>query len=113
MKIDKPVYGAIVVYRHTKKKYGTGHVAFVYAKTDDDDYAVLGGNQGDSITLNKHKEIYLEKLKAKLVGFYVPTVYYKRAQEILAKGDDFGSGMDLKEIKKTLNDVSDVTISTK
>ncbi|MDR3410413.1 MAG: LysM peptidoglycan-binding domain-containing protein [Formivibrio sp.] len=113
MKIDKPVYGAIVVYRHTKKKYGTGHVAFVYAKTDDDDYAVLGGNQSDSITLNKHKEIYLEKLKAKLVGFYVPTVYYKRAQEILAKGDDFGSGMDLKEIKKTLNDVSDVTISTK
>ena len=55
VKISKPVYGTNVVYKHTNSNYGTGYVGLLYAKLDNRDYAVLGRNQGDSITLNTHK----------------------------------------------------------
>lgn len=69
------MYGAIVVYKHTNRAYGTGYVAFVYAKLSNGDYAVLGGNQGESITLNTHNGVYLNNLKCKLIGFYILKLY--------------------------------------
>lgn len=113
VKIDKPVYGALVVYKHTKKEYGLGHVGFVYAKLTNGDYAILGGNQGDSITLNAHKETYINYIRAKLVGFYVPATYHQYALNVLSKGDDFGGEKTMNEVKKAIGDQSGVTTSTR
>ncbi|MGL6016368.1 MAG: TIGR02594 family protein [Selenomonadaceae bacterium] len=104
VKIERPVFGAIVVYKHTIKKYGTGHTGFVYAKINDGDYAILGGNQGESITLNPHKGVYLDMLKCRLVGFYVPIEYQKRAEEILANDGDLILERSMKDLKTYLGD---------
>lgn len=104
IKIDKPIYGAIVVYRHTIKSYGNGHTGFVYSKIQDGDYAILGGNQGDSITLNPHKGVYLDALKCTLVGFYVPLEYKQMAEQIIAKGGDLTEVRKITDLKKLLGD---------
>lgn len=43
-KVDGSAYGAILVF----KRQGGGHVGF-YVSEDDDNYHVLGGNQGDMV----------------------------------------------------------------
>lgn len=48
--VEKPIYGAIMVFRtYTEsagKFTGSGHVSFVYGKTESGDICGLGGNQG-------------------------------------------------------------------
>lgn len=48
--IDKPTYGALIVFRNyydsTGKYASSGHIAFVYGKTKSGNIAALGGNQG-------------------------------------------------------------------
>mgnify|MGYP003586887607 CR=1 FL=1 len=112
IKIDKPIYGAIVVYRHTNKKYGTGHVSFIYGKLDNGDYAVLGGNQGDSITVNTHKHVYVDNLKCKVVGFFVPKEYLAMAQQLIATGKEFDGVHKLSELKSAIGDTTTVTLRT-
>ncbi|HHC4784598.1 TPA: hypothetical protein ACN6ZP_000520 [Escherichia albertii] len=87
VKIDSPVYGAIVVLHkpHTER---TGHATLVYCKTKDGETGVLGGNQGDSVIINPLKEVYIEELKFELIGYYVPKSYEKRAKTILSNGGD-------------------------
>ncbi|WP_374489276.1 TIGR02594 family protein [Zoogloea sp.] len=72
-KIEQPVYGAIVVYQNPKKPTN-GHVGFVFQKTNDKDYAVLGGNQGNTISLNSHMG-YIQLLKFNLIGYFIPVSY--------------------------------------
>lgn len=104
VKIDQPIYGALVVYKHTKPGNGIGHVAFIFSKIEGGDYAVLGGNQGDSITLNAHGYVYLKYLKCILVGFYVPLEYEKTAREIIANGGDLTEVRKMSELKKLIGD---------
>lgn len=113
IKISKPVYGAIVVYKHTNRAYGTGHVALVYAKLNNGDYAVLGGNQGESITLNTHKGVYLDSLKCKFVGYYIPKSYKSIADSLIQNNIEFIKTVSLSEAKKSLNDSTGVTLTTK
>lgn len=114
VKIDKPVYGAIVVYKHTNSSFGTGHISLIFAELNDGDFAVLGGNQGDSITINTHKGVYLNKLKCILQGFYVPVAYYNHAKKaLLADGDFGGKKYTLAEVKSLLNDKSGLATKTK
>lgn len=79
VKIDKPVYGAIVVWTNyvesTGKSDGSGHVGFVYGID-----AVLGGNQSDAINFRSLSETkWHDKKKGnilqKIRGFYVPLAY--------------------------------------
>ena len=112
VKISKPVYGAIVVYKHTNRTYGTGHVTLVYAKLNNRDYAVLGGNQGDSITLNTHKAVYLNIVKCKLVGFYIPKSYKFIVDSLTQNNSEFIKTVSLSEAKKSLNDPTGVTLTT-
>lgn len=113
IKISKPVYGAIVVYKHTNSAYGTGHVSLLYAKLSNGDYAVLGGNQGDSITLNTHQGVYLNELKCKFVGFYIPKEYKATAEKLMENGGGFGEVISLSKAKKSINDSTGVTLTTK
>lgn len=88
-RLTAPVYGALAVYSNPAKP-GQGHVAFVYCKLKGGDLAVLGGNQGDSITFNPHKSVYIQKLKYKLEGYFVPIAYKEYAEQQLAQGGDLG-----------------------
>lgn len=88
-KLSAPVYGALTVYSNPKQP-AQGHVAFAYCKLKGGDIAVLGGNQGDSITFNSHKGVYIDFLKYKLEGYYVPIAYKEYAEKQLKQGDDLG-----------------------
>jgi uncharacterized protein (TIGR02594 family) len=92
-KIDKPVYGALMVMRNyvktRGKAHGTGHVTFVYGKTKKGTIAGLGGNQSDRL---KVSEYFLTGVSArfplkdgtileqKFHGFYIPVTYDEYAK---------------------------------
>lgn len=91
-KIDKPVYGALMVMRNylagTNKAHGTGHVTFVYGKTKEGDIAGLGGNQSDRLKLSSYKvadvsarfKLKGTPLEQKFHGFYIPVTYEEYAK---------------------------------
>jgi uncharacterized protein (TIGR02594 family) len=101
IKIDKPVYGALMVLRNyfaeDDKSNGTGHVTFVYGKTANGRIAGLGGNQGDSIKLSAYASkgvssfftLKGKKMKQCFHGFYIPATYaeYAKTQGELATID--------------------------
>lgn len=45
--LNKPIYGCIAVLT----RQGGGHVGFVVGKTSTGDILILGGNQGDSVSI--------------------------------------------------------------
>ncbi|MGQ8774290.1 TIGR02594 family protein [Serratia sp. NA_112.1] len=102
VKISKPIYGAIVVLR--KKGSWTGHVAFIYCQFKDGEIGVLGGNQGDSVTINPLYQVYINgRLGYKLIGYYVPKSYYPHAQGIITSGAKEQPTMsNIGELRKSL-----------
>lgn len=84
----------------------------MYAKLNNGDYAILGGNQGGSITLNTHKEVYLDSLKCKFVGFYISKSYKSIADSLIQNNSEFIKTVSLSEAKKSLNDPTGVTLTT-
>ncbi|WP_028100565.1 TIGR02594 family protein [Pseudoduganella violaceinigra] len=92
VKIDKPVYGALMVMRNyfvdTGKSNGSGHVTFVYGKSANGRIAALGGNQGDSIKLSAYADKGIssfftlkgKKMKQCFHGFYIPATYTEYAK---------------------------------
>jgi uncharacterized protein (TIGR02594 family) len=109
VQIAKPIYGAIVVLRY---KNGSGHTGFIYGKTLKGDYALLGGNQGDAITLNS-LNYYVKKAKANLVGYYIPKGYVECARKIIAKGDDLEEKDSVDDFKKFIGDASRNSTATR
>lgn len=72
VKIDKAVYGALMVWRKGKQ----GHIAFVYGKDmASGEIIALGGNQNDRITFMLKSET-----TKKFQAYYVPAVYEREAQ---------------------------------
>jgi uncharacterized protein (TIGR02594 family) len=61
VKLSSPVNGCVVVF----KRAGGGHVGFVMGQTTDGFLSVLGGNQGNSVTVAKFD-------KGRVVGYYWP-----------------------------------------
>lgn len=51
VKIDKPAVGAVVVFWRGSKRGASGHVGFVVGKDQRGNLMVLGGNQGDAVTI--------------------------------------------------------------
>ena len=77
-KITEPIYGAIAVFKRGKSA-DTGHVCFVYSRSETAGHiVVLGGNQDDKITFESRPE------KNKLVGFFVPETYAWFAKQEIA-----------------------------
>lgn len=70
-KLDKPVYGCVAVGKRT----GGGHVGFVVGITADGDPILLGGNQGDSVSVARYP-------KANIVGYRWPTGYPLSTKEL-------------------------------
>lgn len=101
VKIDGPVYGALVVYKNSKNPK-KGHVTFVYHNVGDGDVAVLGGNQGDGISLNEDVRIYVNKLKFERLGYFVPASYLNYAKAMLAQGGDLGDAVPINKLRELL-----------
>lgn len=59
--LSQPVDGCVVVF----DRQGGGHVGFVMGVTNDSFLAVLGGNQGNAVTVAKFD-------RNRVVGFYWP-----------------------------------------
>lgn len=87
VKLDKPIYGAIVVWSNyvesTGRTDGTGHVGFLFGEN-----AVLGGNQSDAINFKANSESsWHDKRKGRMLqkihGYYVPLAYaeFARSEE--------------------------------
>lgn len=108
VEIDKPVYGALMVFRtytNSGDRFtGNGHVSLVYGKTIHGDIAGLGGNQGGSkfgggtiklsiysttkvvsrfrMTVKEERNVPVYQ---KFFRFYVPVVYKNYAKESSAE----------------------------
>jgi uncharacterized protein (TIGR02594 family) len=66
--LDNPAYGCVVVFWRVKK-YGTaGHVGFVVGKDRHGNLMVLGGNQGDMVSIRPFA-------KVRVLGYRWPSVY--------------------------------------
>lgn len=72
-KIDYPIFGCIVVYKHIYD--WRGHTGFLYGKTEGGDYILLGGNQDDTIRFDSYGEYTSSTKKKKIYGFYIPKDY--------------------------------------
>lgn len=101
IKVSQPIYGAIVVLR--KKGSWTGHVAFIYCLFEDGEIGVLGGNQGDSVTINPLYQVYINgRLHYELIGFYVPKSYYAYAQKAISSGMRKTTMSNITELRESL-----------
>lgn len=63
--IDKPVPGCVVVFWRESKDSWKGHVALYYGTNKDDDIIVLGGNQGDQVSVHTYH-------RSQLLGYRWP-----------------------------------------
>lgn len=66
-KIDKPVYGCIVVFWRKHVSSESGHVAFYVSDcpTQDNCISVLGGNQSDQVKISSYP-------KERVLGYFLP-----------------------------------------
>lgn len=51
VKLDKPAQGCVVIFERGKPGSGSGHVGFVVGRDGAGNLMVLGGNQGDAVTI--------------------------------------------------------------
>lgn len=89
VKINKPVYGALMVWRKGKE----GHIAFVYGKDiPTEEIIAIGGNQDDRITFMLKSDTTKQ-----FQNYYIPVTYIEEAklsQEL--------SSFDIVELNKTI-----------
>jgi hypothetical protein len=116
IRIDKPVYGAIMVMRNyvkkTGKANGSGHITLVYGETEKGAIAGLGGNQGDSIKVSPYKKSGVSAefsingvtMQQKFFGFYIPATYAE-----YAKKEGALAVVDAMEVNKELLKITNAT----
>jgi uncharacterized protein (TIGR02594 family) len=93
VRIEEPVYGALMVLRNycadTGEFVGTGHVTFVYGRTNDGKIAGLGGNQGDTVRISVYAQsgissrftLHRRAMHQKFFAFYIPASYVEYAKK--------------------------------
>ena len=67
-KITVPRLGCVVVFWRGNPNGWSGHVGFVVGKTADGQLVVLGGNQGDSVSIKTFP-------RDRVLGYFVPKEY--------------------------------------
>jgi uncharacterized protein (TIGR02594 family) len=67
-KLDKPAVGAIIVFWRKSPSSGLGHVGFIVGKDKDGNLMVLGGNQGDAVSI-------MPKGTERVLGYRWPGIY--------------------------------------
>jgi len=86
-KIDKPIFGAIALYTNMKKQTH-GHVGYLFGKTKNGKYILLGGNQSNRLKFANYPKRFGSY---QLRGFYVPKDYKIKAADYLSKKDIYSS----------------------
>ncbi|TWP22618.1 hypothetical protein ETU10_10540 [Apibacter muscae] len=84
-KISEPIFGCIVVYKHISK--WKGHTGFLFGKTKNRLYILLGGNQDNTIRFDSYGEYTSKSKLKKLYGFYVPYDYTISEKDYLTESD--------------------------
>lgn len=69
VKLDRPALGCIVIFWRNSPNSGLGHVGFVVGKDQHGNIMVLGGNQGDMVSI---KPFALSGPNARIKGFRWP-----------------------------------------
>ncbi len=90
-KIEKPIFGAITVYTSMKNP-AHGHVGYLFGKTKNGKYILLGGNQNNRL---KFAAYPVQFGSYKLRGFYVPIDYKIKPEDMLTKKDIYFSAEEL------------------
>ena len=86
-KIKKPIFGAITLYTSMKNP-AHGHVGYLFGKTKNGRYILLGGNQSNRL---KFADYPAQFGSYKLKGFYVPIEYKIKAVDRLTPKDIYKS----------------------
>lgn len=68
VKLTNPAYGCVVVFWRGRKDGTAGHVGFVVGKDRYRNLMVLGGNQGDQVSIRPFATV-------RVLGFRWPSVY--------------------------------------
>ncbi len=92
-KIDKPIYGCIVVYKHSSK--WKGHTGFLYGMTKSGRYILIGGNQDNTIRFDNYGEYTSNSKKKKLYGFYIPVDYEVTSADYLTDSDIYETSNEI------------------
>jgi len=90
-KIEKPIFGAITLYTSMKNP-AHGHVGYLFGKTKNGRYILLGGNQSNRL---KFADYPAQFGSYKLRGFYVPIDYKIKAVDRLTQKDIYASAETL------------------
>ncbi|GAA4202651.1 hypothetical protein GCM10022289_17720 [Pedobacter jeongneungensis] len=95
-KIPVPIYGCLVVYKATNAS--GGHTGFLYGKTKNGRFILIGGNQGDSIRFSDYGSSFTYNgIIKKFEGFYIPADYQPKDADKLNDKDIYA---DVAEINK-------------
>lgn len=68
VKLDKPAYGCVVVFWRGTRDGWAGHVGFVVGVDQSGNLMVLGGNQGDTVSVKPFD-------RDRVLGYFWPGVY--------------------------------------
>lgn len=91
--IPEAIYGCLVVYEATNGS-GKGHTGFLYGKTKEGQFILLGGNQGDSIRFSGYgKSFTYEGVTKTFKGFYIPSDYEIKDADKLKDSDIYESSV--------------------
>jgi len=86
-KIEKPIFGAITLYTSIKNP-AHGHVGYLFGKTKNGRYILLGGNQSNRLKFADYPSRFGSY---KLRGFYVPIGYKIKDADKLTVKDIYDS----------------------
>jgi uncharacterized protein (TIGR02594 family) len=86
-KIDKPIFGAITLYTSMKNP-AHGHVGYLFGRTKNGRYILLGGNQSNRLKFADYPSRFGSY---KLRGFYVPIGYKVKEADKLTVKDIYDS----------------------
>lgn len=103
-KIEKPIYGCIVIYKHTKE--WKGHTGFLYGMRKSGKYILLGGNQDDTIRFDSYGEYTSSSQTKKFYGFYIPIDYEIKEYDYLKDSDMYESSEEINRKYGIINNKS-------
>ena len=97
VKLDAPAVGCVVVFWRGRPDGWSGHVGFVVGVLPDGRLWVLGGNQGDAVSIapfDTKRVLGYRAPKGQLISHAAPPVYAFRDQEQFVAASRLGSSED-------------------
>ena len=86
-----------------KKGSWTRHFAYIYCLFEGGEIGVLGGNQGNVVTINPLYQLYINgRLNYEPIAFYILKSYYPYAQKIISSGMRETTISNIAELRESL-----------